>query len=198
MYDHFVGEVCECSPARLVLRAGGVGYEIKVPTSTSAGLRVGDQTMVHTILHVVDGTPSLLGFRSHKERELTRRLLTVTGVGPSIALAMLSTYRPAEIAQAILSDEPATLQRVKGVGAKTAERLCLELRDHIAKLDLGGAAAPKGDASTADLTDAASDAVAALVTLGYSEKDARTRVEKITAKREDASTEDLIKVVLRG
>ena len=198
MYDHFVGEVTESSGARVVLRCAGVGYELKVAVSTSAGLRVGEQAMLHTILHVVDGNPSLLGFKSTRERELARRLMTVTGVGPSIALAMLSTYRPQEIATAILSDDPATLQKVKGVGAKTAERLCLELRDHIAKLDFtdGTTAAPT--ATKGADNEAATDAIAALVTLGYTDKDARKRVEQAAAADGDASTEQLIKAVLRG
>ncbi len=195
MYDHLLGEVCESHPARVVLRAGGVGFEVKVPVSTSAGLKVGDTTQLHTILHVVDGMPTMLGFRSVRERELARRLMTVTGVGPSMALALLSTYGPREIASAILGDDPATLQKVKGIGAKTAERLCLELRDHIAKMDLATDVAPT---SAAALDDDAGDAVAALVTLGYAEKDARTRVEKAGVKLDGASTEDLIKAVLRG
>ncbi|MCA8944153.1 MAG: Holliday junction branch migration protein RuvA [Planctomycetes bacterium] len=196
MYDHLVGEVCEASPARVVLRAGGVGYELKVPMSTSSALRVGDTAMLHTILHVVDGNPTLLGFRSAHERALTRRLMTVTGIGPAIALAMLSTYGPVDIANAILNGDAAMLQRVKGVGAKTAERLCLELRDHVAALDLGpGAQSARPEPG---LDDDAADAVGALVTLGYTEKDARSRVERASAKLADASTEDLIKAVLRG
>ena len=196
MYDHLVGEVCESQPARVVLRVGGVGYELHVPMSTSSGLKVGDTVMLHTILHVVDGNPSMLGFRSTRERELARRLMSVSGVGVRVALAILSTYGSAEIANAILKDDAETLKRVKGVGGKTAERLCLELRDHLAALDFGPevAAAP----SDPSLDDDAHDAVGALVTLGYSEKDAKSRIAKASKKLEGASTEELIKAVLRG
>jgi Holliday junction DNA helicase RuvA len=196
VYDHLVGEVVEAHGTKVVLRVGGVGYELKTPVATSSGLRVGDSARLWTILHVVDGMPSLLGFGSPSERELARRVLAVSGVGPSIALAILSTYDPPTFGHLVLQNDVAALKRVKGVGAKTAERLCLELRDRIAQLDLGalGPAAP----APAGLTPAAQDAVAALVTLGFAERDARQKVEKIATDDPDAPTEQLIKRVLRG
>ncbi len=194
MYDHILGEVVDRAAARLVVRAGGVGYELEVPTSTSAALAVGAQAKLFAILHVVDGVPTLLGFAARGERELARRLLGVTGVGKAITLAVLSAYSPAEIAAAILRGDHAMLQRVKGIGAKTAERLCLELRDHVAKLDLG----PGAVATAAALPAAAADAIAGLLTLGYAIKDARTKVEREWRRRQDASTEEIIKAVLRG
>lgn len=195
MYDHIAGEVTEVQPARVVVRAGGVGYELKVPVSTSERLRAGSTEVLRTILHVQDGMPTLLGFARDEERSLARLLLSVSGVGPSMALGILSTFAPAEVAAAIASDDAATLKRVKGVGAKTAERICLELRDKVSRLELGGGATAP---ASAPLSDAAGDAVMALVTLGYSEKDASGRVGKALAKAPDSSTEDLIKVVLRG
>jgi Holliday junction DNA helicase RuvA len=199
MYDHFAGEIVEVHPARVVLRAGGVGYELKVPTSTSASLRVGGQATLHTILHVVDGVPLLLGFAKQAERELARRLLGVQGVGPSMCLALLSTMSPHEIGRAVTGGDAAALKRVKGVGAKTAERLCLELREVVAKLGYLGAA---GDAGSTDvepvvLIPARQDAVAALLTLGFTEKEARKKVEAAAEAAPEASTEDLIRSVLR-
>ncbi|MDA0375653.1 MAG: Holliday junction ATP-dependent DNA helicase RuvA [Planctomycetota bacterium] len=194
MYDHFLGEVVETSGTRVVLRCGGVGYELKVPVGTATALRPGQQATLHTILHVVDGSPSLIGFGSPAERDLARRILAVSGVGPAIALGILSTYDPASFGRTILDGDVAALKRVKGVGGKTAERLCLELRDKIAQLDLPGAApTPAQDAAT----PAASDAIAALVTLGYVEKDASARVAKALDADPDAGTEVLIRAVLR-
>lgn len=195
MYDHIRGEVCELQPARVVLAAGGVGFELKVPVSTSATLKEGQQAQLYTILHVVDGNPTLLGFRNRPERELARRLLTVSGVGPAMSLAILSTYTPAQIAQAIIAGDADTLKCVKGVGNKTAERLCLELRDHVAKLDLSGDGI---DAGPVLMPQSREDAVAALVTLGYTEKDARNKVGKAAEGNPDADTAGLIKQVLRG
>lgn len=193
MYDHLVGEVIEHHPARIVLRAGGVGYELDVPTSTSSRLQVGETTKLFTILHVIDGTPSLIGFAERAERELARRLLGVSGVGKAMSLAILSTYPPQEFAAAVLRDDHLALKLVKGIGAKTAERLCLELRDHVAKLDLGTAMQP-----AEIVPPSAEDAIAALITLGYSNREAQDKVRKLVVRQPEASTEELIKTVLRG
>lgn len=195
MYDHIRGEVCELQPARVVLDAGGVGFELKVPVSTSASLQTGQQAKLFTILHVVDGNPTLLGFLDRQERDLARRLLTVSGVGPAMSLAILSTYTPVQIVQAIIEGDAARLKCVKGVGNKTAERLCLELRDHVAKLDLAGMMPSDGPVL---IPQSREDAVFALVTLGYSERDARAKVGKAADQDQDADTAGLIKRVLRG
>ncbi len=200
MYDHFVGEVCEAQGTRVVLRVAGIGYEFKTPVRVATGLKPGETATLRTILHVVDGSPSLLGFSSVEERELARRVLTVSGVGPSIALALLSTYTPAEIARLIVGGDAKGLQRVKGVGGKTAERLCLELRDRVAQLGLttgtpdSGSEDPIATSSSSTILE---DAVAALVTLGFQEADARKRADKALSGGA-VNTEDLIKAVLRG
>ncbi len=195
MYDHLVGEVVERHPSRAVLRCGGVGYEVRVSLTTASQLQVGSTCQLFTILHVVDGTPSLLGFATRAERDLARRLLGVTNVGPSIALALLSVHSPADLASAIGEGDVEALKRVKGVGQKTAERLCLELRDAVHKLDLG--TRDPGDRPLP--SQSADDAVAALITLGYSEKDARERVDKARrgATTPHADTEALVKAVLQ-
>lgn len=196
MYDHLTGQVTECQPARVVLAVGGVGYELRVPLRVASRLRVGESARLFTILHVVDGTPTLLGFASSDEREVARRLLTVTGVGPSICLMILSTYGPEQVVRMILDGEADALRQVKGIGAKTAERLCLELRDHLAKLDLARSANAQSEAVLLPRTSA--DAIAALTMLGYSEKDARSRVAKAFERTPEADTEALIKAVLRS
>ncbi len=197
MYDHLVGEVVEAHGTHVVLRAGGVGYELKTPIGVVASVRIGESTLLFTILHVVDGAPTLLGFAARTERDLARRVLAVSGVGPSIALAILSTYDPASFGRFVLNDDIAALKRVKGVGTKTAERLCLELRDRIGQLDLGDLGAVSAPVSTA-LTAGAEDAIAALVTLGFAERDARQKVAKAATATPDADTAVLVKSVLRG
>jgi Holliday junction DNA helicase RuvA len=196
VYDHLQGEVVDKQTSRAVVRCGGVGYELRISLSSATELRVGTEQVVYTILHVVDGTPSLLGFATRAEREIARKLLAVGGVGPSIALALLSVFEPADLAHAIAHGDVAALKSVKGVGQKTAERLCLELRDAMAKLDLAATAtgARPLPSQTAD------DAIAALVTLGYSEKDARDKVDRVR-RAADAppagDTEALVKAVLQ-
>lgn len=195
MYDHLLGDVVDKSASRAVVRCGGVGYELRISLSSATELKVGTTCQVFTILHVVDGTPSLLGFASRAERELARKLLSVSGVGPTLALALLSVFAPHDLALAIARGDTAALKAVKGVGQKTAERLCLELRDAVHKLDLGahetgGKVLP---------SQSADDAIAALITLGYSEKDARDKVDRVRrgSNAPGADTEALVKAVLQ-
>lgn len=191
MYDHLFGEVVEKTTARAVLRCGGVGYECRISLSTATALVVGSPQLLFTMLHVVDGTPSLLGFATRAERELGKKVMSVSGVGPSIALALLSVYAPRELADLITQGNALALRRVKGVGQKTSERLCLELRDALQKLDLGAEAPGR-----IRPTQAADDAIAALVTLGFTEKDARDKVERARAAGA-AETEALVRAVLQ-
>lgn len=195
MYDHIVGEVRLVQPAQVVLRAGGVGYSLQVPMGVSATVSEGSAACLYTILHVTDGNPTLLGFSSSGDRDFARLLMSVSGVGPAMALAILSTYTMEQIAKAILEGEHTTLQKVKGVGKKTAERLCLELRDKVGKLRVQGLDVRAGAILTPPSCE---DAVAALTTLGYSERDARKRVQGFYDKTPKASSEELIKLVLRG
>jgi len=118
----------------------------------------------------------------------------VSGVGPAIALALLSVYMPHELAATIAGGDAPALKRVKGVGQKTAERICLELREVMHKLDLGFDDAEPTTVLPSQSTD---DAIAALVTLGYGEKDARVKVEKARAKATEADTETLVRTVLQ-
>ena len=196
MYDHLLGEVVEKYASRAVVRCAGVGFEVRISLESATALQVGKDAQVFTILHVVDGTPSLLGFATRAERELARRLLSVSGVGPSIALALLSVFAPADLAAAIAGGDTGALKSVKGVGQKTAERLCLELREQMHKLDLTPAAPGQRPLPS----QSADDAIAALVTLGYSEKDARDKVDRV--RRRDGApttgdTEALVKAVLQ-
>jgi Holliday junction DNA helicase RuvA len=195
MYDHLLGEITDKQTSRAVIRCGGVGYELRISLSTASELKLGATTTVFTLLHVVDGNPSLLAFATRAERELARRLLSVSGIGPTIALALLSVLAPADLGHAIARGDTAALKAVKGVGQKTAERLCLELRDAVQKLDLSHG--PAGQRPADQSTD---DAIAALITLGYSDKDARDKVEKVrrgSAAPAAGDTEALVKAVLQ-
>ena len=197
MYDHLLGEIVEKHASRAVVRCAGIGFEVRVSLTSASELVVGQTQKLFTILNVVDGTPSLLGFSSQAERELARRLLAVTNVGPAIALALLSVHAPRDLAARIAADDAAALKAVKGVGQKTAERICLELREVVGKLDLG---APLGDAAATAANEAGADddAIAALVTLGFKENDARAKVEKARKKHgPDADTESIVKAVLQ-
>tara|TARA_R110002072_G_scaffold46591_4_gene128917 strand:+ start:140 stop:730 length:591 start_codon:yes stop_codon:yes gene_type:complete len=195
MYDHLLGEIVEKHASRVVVRCGGVGYDVRISLNSATDLKVGNTQKLFTILNVVDGMPSLLGFSTQPERELARRLLAVTNVGPAIALALLSVYTPADLAKRIAADDAPALKAVKGVGQKTAERICLELREVVTKLDLG---MPTAAGGTVSLTADDDDAIAALVTLGFKESDARNKVDKARKKQGvDADTEAIVKAVLQ-
>jgi Holliday junction DNA helicase RuvA len=193
VYDHLRGELIERHAARVVLRAGGVGFDVKVPAGTLARATPGETVTLHVLLHVVDGAPTLLGFATQQERDVARKLLGVAGVGPAMTIAILSTFAPRELAAALRADDVTALKRIKGVGNKTAERLCVELRDQLDALaEAGAPSAVTLEPKTSE------DAVIALVTLGYGEKEARERVRKAHAATPGASTEDMVKAVLRG
>jgi Holliday junction DNA helicase RuvA len=194
MYDHLLGEIVEKHASRAVVRCAGVGYDVRVSLNSAAELEVGRTQKLFTVLNVVDGVPSLLAFTTAAERELARRLLAVTNVGPAIALALLSVYTPADLAGLIARDDAVALKAVKGVGQKTAERICLELREIVTKLDLGALATAGRAPAQSAVSD---DAIAALVTLGFKEGDARNKVDKVRGQKDDADTEAIVKAVLQ-
>ena len=196
MYDHILGEVTAVHPAQVVLRCAGVGFDLKVPMGVSSALREGATACLYTILHVTDGNPTLLGFADRSEREFARLLMGVSGVGPAMSLAILSSYPVGEIAGALVDGDHAKLQSVKGVGKKTAERLCLELRDKVGALAVRAETATSGGDVLVPQT--CEDAIAALITLGYTEKEARKKVGGLQERQPDATTEELIRAVLRG
>lgn len=194
MYDHIVGQVVQVQPTHAVLRANGVGFDLKVPLPTSRDLHPGSDATLFTILHVVDGDPTLLGFASRTERNLARKLMTVSGVGPTVCLAILSTFTPEQVVAAILASDAASLRRVRGVGPRLADRLCLELKEAMARFDFG----PTSKPTVTLLPRSTEDAIAGLMVLGYSEKEARAKVGKALADGKGGSTEDLIRAVLQG
>lgn len=195
MYDHIAGEVFSVQPAQVVLRAAGVGYLLQVPMGVSTSLTKGAEACLFTILHVTDSNPSLLGFHKRGDRDFARLLMSVSGVGPAMCLAILSTYTIEQIGKAIVSDDHALLQKVKGVGRKIAERLCLELRDKVGKLHIDGFDASP---SVVLIPPSCEDAIAALITMGYTDRDAQKKVRSFHDREPSASSEELIKLVLRS
>lgn len=189
MYHHLRGKLVDLSPTSVVLEASGVGYDLRIPLSTFESLKGRSEAVVFTHLHVREDELRLFGFATKPERELFRFLLSVAGVGPSIALAALCSLAPRELARAISAGESKTLQRIKGVGKKLAERIVLELRDRSEDLLLvlgpADGEAPEGAREGAGDRGAgrkgwppeAVDAVAALLALGYDRKLAEERVD---------------------
>jgi Holliday junction DNA helicase RuvA len=177
------GEVVEKGAGRVVLAVGGVGYELAAPTSTVSGLpAVGRSAVVHTRLVVRDDQMILYGFSSPDERQLFDLLIGVTGVGPKVALAFLSTLRPDALRRAVVAGDVAALTVVPGVGKKVAQRVVLDLRD-----ELGG----EGEL----LAGPMSEVREALVSLGLSPQEASEALQGIEA--DGRPVEDLLREALQ-
>ena len=192
MYHHLRGKVVELSPTSIVLEVGGVGYDVRIPLSTHDALRGKKEACVYTHLHVREDDMRLFGFGTPAERELFRFLVSVSGVGPSTALAALCALTPEDVARAISSGDHRVLQRIKGVGRKTAERIALELRARVKEISaaLGVKEQGAGSAGSGAFPPAlmrnpvAVDAIGALLALGFDRKGAEERVEVMCRQME--------------
>ncbi len=170
MIGRLSGAVAYKQPPFLMVDVNGVGYELESPLSTFYDLpAVGEKVTLFTHLAIRDDAHVLYGFSNESERVLFRALLKVSGVGAKVALAILSGMNADEFSVCIQNNDIASLTRLPGIGKKTAERLIVEMRDRLAKLELsgGGAVRPSATSSTLVVDNPVSDAVGALVTLGY-------------------------------
>ncbi len=192
MYHHIEGELVVLAPARAVVDAGGVGYECRIPLSTFGALKGKERTRVRLMTHlqVLEDDLRLFGFATEKERDLFRLATSISGVGPAIALAALASFDPPAFAAAIASGDSKALQKIKGVGPKLSERMILELKDRAAALaTLSDGASSRAAPGRGGVPDAVlADAVALLLELGYSRREATARVdaalERLLAERE--------------
>ena len=193
MIAYVRGTLVEKSPTRAVVEAAGVGYELAIPVSTYERLpREGAEAKVLAYHCVREDDEQLFGFATANERELFVKLTGVSGVGPKIALAILSGASVGELALAIASKDAKRLAAVKGVGKKTAEKICVELKDKVDAL----AFSPRGGEGPA-VSPVAADAVAALRALGFSDETSAKMVTDILAKNPGAdSVEQVIKLAL--
>lgn len=200
MIGYIKGTVAELSADRLILENGGIGYEIFVPASVlDAGIRQGQELKVYTYLHVREDALQLFGFQSRDELQTYRLLLGVSGIGPKAAIGILSAMSVDTLRFAVLSDDAAAIAKAPGIGKKTAQKLILELKD---KFSLEEAfekklAANQQDAAEPVSEDAASEAVQALVVLGYSGTEALQAVRKVEGAA-DMDTEAVLKAALKN
>lgn len=191
------GKLIHKAPPQLLLDVHGVGYEVEAPMTTFYDLPgLGEEVKLHTHLVVREDAHILFGFASETERMLFRTLIKVNGVGPKLALTILSGQSVEEFYRCVGDNDVKGLVRLPGVGQKTAERLIIEMRGRLPELN--GVSA-QNQASSASATMAGSpkqEAVSALCALGYKPQDAARMVQAIAA--EDKSCEDIIRQALRG
>jgi Holliday junction DNA helicase RuvA len=189
------GTLIEKSPNRLLVDVGGVGYDVLVPLSTFYTLgEAGSGVTLRVHTHVREDIIALYGFGTAAEQDLFERLIGVSGIGPKLALAVLSGIDTGELVRAIRTQDVARLTRIPGIGKKTAERIVLELKDRLA--DVAQPATIDG-AERAQIDHARGDLISALENLGYHRPLAEKAVDAVRARDGSAPFEDALKGALR-
>lgn len=196
------GELAEKYPDGIVVNCGGVGYFIGVPVSLIGALpQVGTRVKIHTYLHVREDAMQLYGFASRKDLELFKLLINVSGIGPKGALSILGSMTPEQLRMAIVANDAKVIAKSPGIGAKTAQKIILELSDKVNiedMIDLGDSPAFSAGGGTAGpLSGVAADVMQALVSLGYTNSQALAAVSAVS--EEDAKDEStMLKAALKN
>ena len=190
------GKVAEKNPGELVLNAGGVGFSLMCSSATlAAAPAMGESWRCYTVMNVREDAMELFGFATKQEREMFRRLCTVTGVGAKTALGVLSALPMRELSVAIVTGDVTALSRAPGIGKKTAERLLLELKDKVGPV-AAESADSFGEAVAAGGSGAVAEAIEALASLGYSNSEIMPIIKKIEGA-ETKTSEEILKQALR-
>lgn len=200
MIGRLRGTLAEKQPPHLILDVNGLGYELEVPMSTLYRLpALGEPVTLHTHLVVREDAQLLYGFYERRERELFRELIRLNGVGPKLALALMSGLDVDELVRCVQAQDTSALVKVPGVGKKTAERLLVELKDRFKAWETTPSLfqlVPSGPQGPAPVSTAETDAVSALISLGYKPQEASRAVAAIDAK--GLTSEELIRRSLKG
>ena len=183
------GKLIEKNPTELVIDCGGVGYDVKISLNTYTTIGTSEAIRVFTKLIVREDAQILYGFASKEEREMFNYLISVSGIGPNIAMVMLSSMVPEEIAYAIQTEDVVTIQGIKGIGAKTAQRVILDLKGKVMKIAGGIENSPALNNTNRF------DALNALVSLGFDKKASEKAIDKVDSG--DLAVEILIKEALK-
>lgn len=192
MIAHLNGKLATIDPTYVVLDVNGVGYNVRISLNTYSRIKELDACLLYTYLHVKEDAHTLYGFIEKEEKVLFQLLISISGVGPNTAMMLHSSLSVDELERAILHENVAIIQRVKGIGAKTAQRIILELKDKVKKESFSRVAVElPGNAIRAE-------ALAALQTLGINKLVAEKSIDQILIKHGNAmSLEELIKLVLK-
>ncbi len=197
MIAYLEGKLIEKNPTHLVLEVNGVGYSINIPVSSYAAIGEAGQTVkVLTHQYVRQDELRLYGFASRQEKGLFELLISVNGVGPRVALGILSSIPVQDFQRSVLGEDLDVLTHISGVGKKTAQRLIVELKEKLSKVDLGIGEGLEAKERVTIASD--EEAVLALVSLGYNKLDARKAVQKVNSESEESlPIEEMIKKALR-
>jgi Holliday junction DNA helicase RuvA len=192
MYAYIDGRLTFKNPAYVVVEAGGIGYHINISLNTYSALADAERCKLYTWLHVKEDAHTLYGFADEGERRLFLHLISVSGIGPNTGRMILSSITPAEIQTAIVKADLPLIQRIKGLGAKTAQRLVLELQDKLKKEGVDSLISMPQHNTVKD------EALSALVMLGFAKQTAEKTIDQILKVTEGTlSVEQLIKQALK-
>ena len=192
MITHLKGKLIEKNPTNIVVDCNGVGYSVNISLHTFSQLPSGENVKLFIHLQVREDSHTLFGFSSKVEREVFRLLISVSGIGASIARTMLSTLSPEQVMEAITQNNIAVIQSVKGIGAKTAQRVILDLKDKIIKIY------GLDEVSLVSNNTNRNEALSALETLGFARKQVEKVCDDIINKNPNASVETIIKQALKN
>ncbi|MNK55114.1 Holliday junction ATP-dependent DNA helicase RuvA [compost metagenome] len=192
MYAYIDGKLTFKNPAYVVVEAGGIGYHINISLNTYSALGDAERCKIYTWLHVKEDAHTLYGFADEGERRLFLHLISVSGIGPNTGRMILSSITPVEIQTAIIKADLPLIQRIKGLGAKTAQRLVLELQDKLKKEGADSLISMPLHNTVKD------EALSALVMLGFAKQTAEKTIDQILKVNEGTlSVEQLIKYALK-
>lgn len=193
MFAYIDGKLAFKCPTYIIVEAGGVGYHVNISLNTYSALSNAERCKVYTWLHVKEDAHTLYGFAEEGERRLFLHLISVSGIGPATCRMMLSSITPAEIQTAIIQADVTLIQRIKGIGAKTAQRLVLELQDKLKK------EGPDSLISIPKNTTIRDEALSALIMLGFAKQVAEKAIDNaVKNAQEDLTVEDMIKIALKN
>ncbi len=192
MIHHLQGRLIEKNPTHVIIECAGVGYFVNISLNTFSKVSDNENISLYTHLQVKEDSHTLFGFAEKSEREIFRLLLSVSGIGSSTARTMLSSLSPSQIRDAIAVGDVATIQGIKGIGAKTAQRVILDLKDKILKIyDID-------ELSLVSNNTNKDEALSALEVLGFVRKQAEKVVDKVLAQDPTLSVEETLKRALKN
>lgn len=198
MIAYLVGTVAEVSEDNIVVELNGMGFNVRVPCGY--GFKVGSEIKVHTYTYVKEDAFQLFGFETKDQLELFKKLITVNGIGPKGALAILSVMSANDLRFAIYSQDASAIAKAPGIGKKTAERVILDLKDKVKLEDvnvLPGAGETENGLISDNFEAARKEAIDALAALGYGISEAAKAVSKV-AVTEESTTEEILKMALKN
>lgn len=192
MITHIQGKLVEKNPTDVIIDCNGVGYVLNISLHTYSQIPDNEHLKLYTHLQIKEDAHTLYGFSSLVEREIFRLLISVSGIGASIARTMLSSLTPKQVIEGIAANDIALIQGIKGIGAKTAQRVIIDLKDKVLKLyNIDEVSVSKGNTNK-------DEALSALEVLGFVRKQAERVVEKIVVEQPNATVETIIKQALKN